>query len=345
MVIPAGTTPTLGAQFWDSAAVGYPGLNPEPGGTIGDITKAWVRFALTDASTSTAVGSATVQVADTVTLGDGIGSASVTSPFKSGADAVWQVTSSVVKDGTGAVPNLFYTAPADETGMIIFYVDTGQFATGGGTIGTGDQKSNFGFVARYKGSQPKGQVVFHFRGAYKGTDANFTVKSTALSGLAFSGASYPISSTLEGKCNIAIVDGKNNKLFSEGNWRFKATATDVDKGSGSDAFAITIWGKNNQLYRDVPATPLSGGNIVVHNPQDQVGGPVAGAARRQPDRARHTAHDASSALSAHVVSRQGRPRTGGTGEHESCATGGGPHRRSCRRPRAVGGDVGVRRLG
>ncbi len=267
MVIPAGTTPTLGAQFWDSAAAGYPGLNPEPGGTIGDITKAWVRFALTDALTSAAVGSATAQVADTVTLADGIGSASVTSPFKSGADAVWQVSSNVVKDGTGAVPNLFYTAPADQTGMIIFYVDTGQFATGGGTIATADQKSNFGFVARYKGSQPKGQVVFHFRGAYKGADADFTVKSTALSGLAFSGAGYPVSSTLEGKCNIAIVDGKNTKLFGDGNWRFKATATDVGTGSGSDAFAITIWDKNNQLYRIVPATPLSGGSVVVHNPK------------------------------------------------------------------------------
>jgi hypothetical protein len=267
VVIPAGTTyPTLGSQFWDSAAVGFPGLNPEPGGTIGDITKAWVRFGLTDAL-GPSIGAANAQVADTATLGDGIGSASIASPFKSSGDAVWMVTSRIVKDNTGAVPNLFYTAPVDATGMIIFYVDTGQFATGGGTIPDGDNKANFGFVARYKGSQPKGQMVYLFRGTYKGVDATFKIKNTALSGLAFSGTSYPVSATLAGKCNITIVDGKDNVLFSDGNWRFTAAATDVDKGSGSDAFAITIWNKNNELYKSVPATPLSGGNITIHNPK------------------------------------------------------------------------------
>jgi hypothetical protein len=270
VVIPAGTTPTLGSQFWDSAAVGFPGLNPEPGGTIGDITKAWVHFALTDASTSSVVGAANAQVADTATPGDGIGSASVASPLKSSDDAVWMVTSSIVKDGTGATPNLFYTAPVDETGMIIFYVDTGQFATGGGTIPTGDMKSNFGFVARLnKGSQPKGQVVFQFRGTYGGADATFKIKSNALTGLAFSGTRYPISATLSGKCTISIADGQGGTKFNEGNWRFTAAATDVDKGSGSDSFAITIWDKNNELYKRVPATPLSGGNITIHNPKSK----------------------------------------------------------------------------
>ena len=269
VAIPAGTTPTLGSQFWDSAAVGYPGLNPEPGGTIGDITKAWVHFALMDAS-GPSIGIANAQVADTATLGDGIGSASITSPFKSSGDAVWLVTSSIVKDGTGATPNLYYTAPADETGMIIFYVDTGQFATGGGTIPTGDKKSNFGFVARYnKGGAPKGQVVYLFRGTYNGADATFKVKSTSVTGLAFSGTDYPITSTLAGKCNITIVDGKDRTLFNDGNWRYTASATDVDKGSGSDAFAITIWDKNNQLYKSVPTTPLSGGNITIHNPKSK----------------------------------------------------------------------------
>jgi Zinc carboxypeptidase len=270
VVIPAGTTPVLGSQLWDSAAVGFPGLNPEPGGTIGDITKAWVHFALTDAATSSTVGAANAQVTDTATPGDGIGSASVASPFKSSGDAVWMVASSIVKDATGATPNLYYMAPVDQTGMIIFYVDTGQFATGGGTIPTGDQKSNFGFVARLnKGGQAKGQVVFQFRGTYDGADAIFMIKSTALSGLAFSGTSYPISSTLAGKCNITIVDDQNKTRFSDGNWRFTATATDVDKGSGSDAFAITIWDKNNELYRSVPATPLSGGNVTIHNPKSK----------------------------------------------------------------------------
>ena len=97
VVIPAGTTPTLGSQFWDSAAIGFPGLNPEPGGTIGDITKAWVHFALTDTA-GPSIGAANARVADTATLADGIGTGSIASPFRSSGDAVWMVTSSIVKD-------------------------------------------------------------------------------------------------------------------------------------------------------------------------------------------------------------------------------------------------------
>ncbi len=268
-VIPAGATPTLGAQFWDSAAAGFPGLNPEPGGTIGDITRAWVGFAVKNIAGSP-IGSVNAQVADTATLGDGIGSASIASPWKSSTDAVWEVTSSVVRDKTGATPNLFYAAPADPSGMIVFYVDTGQFATGGGTIPEGATKANFGFVARYnKNGRPQGQVVYLFRGVYDGVDATFKIKSNALSGLAFSGKSYPISATLAGSCSITVVDGKDNVLFGDGNWRFTATVTDTDRnpGTGSDSFAITIWNKDNQLYKKVPATLLSGGNIMVKNPR------------------------------------------------------------------------------
>ncbi len=267
VAIPAGTTPTLGAQFWDSAAAGFPGPNPESGGTKGDMTQAWVRFAVTSASGST-IGTAQARVADTGTVGDGIGSASLVSPYKSSSDAVWLVTSSIVKDSTGATPNLFYAAPVDETGLLIFYADTGQYATGGGTVPDGASKANFGFVARYnKSGNPQGQVVYLFRGTYKGVPATFKIKSNSLDGLAFSGTSYPVSATLSGKCSISIVDSRDAVLFGEGNWRFTSSVTDVDKGAGSDAFSVTIWNKDNELYKKMPSTALAGGSIVIHNPK------------------------------------------------------------------------------
>jgi hypothetical protein len=267
VAIPAGTTPTLGTQFWDSAAAGFPGSGAETAGTIGDITKAWVNFTVAS-STGSAIGSANAQVADTGTAGDGIGTASMASPYKSNSDAVWLVTSSVVKNDTGAVPNLFYTAPADETGLIVFYVDTGQYATGGGNVPDGNAKANFGFVARYnKSGSPQGQVVFLWRGTYKGVPATFKIKSNSLAGLAFSGTTYPVTSTLGGKCSLTVVDSKDAVLFSEGNWRFTSAVTDVDTGGGADSFSISIWNKSNELYKKVPPTALGGGGIVIHNPK------------------------------------------------------------------------------
>jgi len=267
------TQPTLSVQVWDSAAAGYTGANPEPGGTIGDIRNIWVAF-----NVKTCIGGSSVgvtkyaQVVDTGTSGDGIGTASVTFPYTSSSETIWCVTASVVANASGDTPNLFYSAPPDISGIIAFYQDTGQFVTGGGTIpdAANGTKSNFGFVARYnKTGKPQGQMVYVFRGKYNGVDATFTIKSNALTGLSFTGSTYPISATLTGGANITVVDRSGNVLFSEGSWRFAATVTDTNanSGIGQDKFAITIWDKSNQLYRNVPATLLSGGNVVVHNPK------------------------------------------------------------------------------
>jgi len=182
------------------------------------------------------------------------------------------VTASIVANGSGGTPNLFYTAPIDTSGIIAFYQDTGQFVTGGGTIPeTGNVKrSNFGFVARYnKSGKAQGQMVYLFRAPYNGVDAVYKIKSNALTGLSFSGTTYPISATLAGGANITITNNAGAVLFSEGSWRFTATVTDTNanSGIGQDGFSITIWDKNNQIYKTVPATLLSGGNVVIHNPK------------------------------------------------------------------------------
>lgn len=278
--IPIKTKPTLGVQFWDSAAPGFPGLNPEPGGTVGDITKAWVRFDVRDA-TDTPVGSPMFgQITDTGAAGDGIGSYSVTLPQTSTEETVWLVTSTLVADGSGAMPNLFYDAPVDDTGVIAFCENTGQFALGAGKIPDGADKARFGFVARNdRKNKPKGQLVYVYDGTYNGKKAVFTIRSTGLTGVAFTGSSYPISATISGKASIRVMESPTRKsgffwwlkkpLFSATNWRFTAKVTDTaaKPSKGSDSFAISIWTAKNELYKNVPATPLSSGMITIVNPR------------------------------------------------------------------------------
>ena len=280
--IAINTMPTLGTQFWDSAAVGYPGLNPEPGGTIGDITKGWVRFDVRDLNDVPIGAPVFGQIADTGTVGDGIGSFSAQFSRKSSTETVWLVTTTLVANGNGDTPNLFYDAPIDDTGVIAIYQDTGQFATGGGTIPDGAGKANLGFVARYdRKGKPSGQLVYEYTGMYNGKKATFTIRSSGLTGLAFSGTTYPVSATIAGKASITIVEcslhshhgfgWRNKVLFSARDWRFAAQATDTQAkpSRGADAFAISIWNKNNELYKSVPATALSCGNITIRNPKSK----------------------------------------------------------------------------
>ena len=128
-------------------------------------------------------------------------------------------------------------------------------------------KSNFGFVARYnKKGKPQGQMVYIWPAQYNGVDAIYRIKSNALTGLSFNGATYSISATLAGGANITITDLNGDLLFGDGNWRFVATVTDANLKTG-DKFAITIWDKQNQLYKTVATTLLAGGNVVIHNPK------------------------------------------------------------------------------
>jgi hypothetical protein len=111
-------------------------------------------------------------------------------------------------------------------------------------------------------------MVYVYRGLYNGVAADFIIKSNSLTALRFSGTQYPISALLEGKCNIQINRAKDGaSLYSDGNGTFSATATDSGQSSGigADSFAITVYDKNGTVYKTVPTTILSGGNVVVHN--------------------------------------------------------------------------------
>jgi uncharacterized repeat protein (TIGR01451 family) len=269
-----GTNINLRATVWDSAASGYPvppGLNPEPGGTIGDITKMWVEFDIYTGG-SCLSGSPTsppiVQVADVGTLGDGIGAASTT--FTSSSDGAYCVIPKVVASGGGT--NQFYSVPNGDAAGFAFYTPTGQYATGGGWVpdaSSSNGKGNFGFNARYNNSnKPQGQMVYVWRGTYNGVAADFVIKSNSLTALSFSGTTFPISATLQGKATIQVNRASDGmQLYSDGNATFTATASDSGKSSGigSDSFALTVYDKTPVLYKSVPTTLLGGGNVVEHS--------------------------------------------------------------------------------
>jgi hypothetical protein len=264
-----GTTLNLRATVWDSAAAGYPGVNPETGAnaTIGDITKMWIAFDIYPAGScgSGAPSTLYAQVGLTSTAGVGIAASTLSST----TEVSYCVVSRLVAGSAGG-PNQFYTAPAAETAGVDFYVNSGQFATGGGWVNDpSGSHGNFGFNARYNSTgSPKGQMVYIYRALYNGVPADFIIKSNALSALQFTGTTYPISSTLQGKANVQVNRASDGySLFSAGNYTFSATVTDSGQnGTGGKQFSLIVYDSSGAPYHSVPAgTPLQGGNVVVHS--------------------------------------------------------------------------------
>lgn len=264
-----GSELNLRATVWDNAASGYPGINVEtvPGATTGDLSRVWVAFDLyPDQSCLTGVPTTLyTQASDTGIAGDGIGTASTT--FTAASEASYCVVARLVagpEDGT----NAWYTADNAETALLVFYENSGQFATGGGWVDDpGGSKGNFGFTARYlKKGQVQGHAAYVYRGVYQGEQADFIIKSNALNGLAFGGVSYPIPVTLQGKCTLQINRSSDGSLlYSEGNATFQVMVVDSgDNSAGGDTFSIVVYDRNGVTYKEVPTSPLGGGNVVIH---------------------------------------------------------------------------------
>jgi hypothetical protein len=266
---------TLQATVSDSAAAGYLGINPEsgPSATIGDITKMWIEFDIYQASscgTGSPVASPRAQVFETGTLGDGIGTASMT--YTSATEATYCVIARLVA-GSGGGLNQWYVTPDAQTASIAFFQNAGEFATGGGWIvDPAGSHGNFANNARYgKKSAPTGQMVYVWRGTYLSVPADFIIKSTSqgLTALSFSqtAGTYPNSVLMQGGCVLQIIAESNGAtLWSDGNATFTLTATDSgqNSGIGVDNFQLNVFDKNNILYKSVPRTLLSGGDIVIH---------------------------------------------------------------------------------
>jgi hypothetical protein len=265
-----GTNLSLRATVWDSAASGFPGTptGPVPDTTIGDITKIWIAFDVYPAGSCGSGTPATTyaQVSDTGTAGDGIGTASAA--YTSSSEASYCVVSRLVASASGGA-NQWYQAPTAEAAGIDFYVNSGKFATGGGWVNDPNgSKGNYGFNARYNNSgKPQGQFVYVYRGTYNGVAADFIIKSNAITALAFVGSNYPITSTLQGKASIQINRASDGAQLSiDGNATFTATVLDSGQSSGigADSLALIVYDKNGVTYKNVAATLLGGGNVVIH---------------------------------------------------------------------------------
>jgi hypothetical protein len=175
--------------------------------------------------------------------------------------------------GSGGGVNQYYQALDAMSSVVTFYNNTGQFVTGGGWINDPNttMHGNFGFNARYnKSGQPQGQFVYVWRGTYNGVAADFILKSNALSALGFTqtagGNGYPMTATLQGKCNIQINRASDGtSLASEGNDTFIATATDsgLPSSNSGDALKLTLTG-SSLTTKSFNSLPLQGGNVVMH---------------------------------------------------------------------------------
>jgi hypothetical protein len=264
------TNLTLEATVKDSAAAGYVGPRAEPGGTVGDITKMWIRFDIytgTTCGTGTPLTSKYAQVTDTGTAGDGVGTARTT--YTSTTESSYCVIPRLVASTSGGT-NVWYAAPEAEGAVITFYNNSGQFVTGGGWItDPSSNHGNFGFNARYnKNGQAQGQMVYVYRDLYNGVPATFVIKSNALTALGFTGITYPIKANLQGKANISITSNSDGAiLLSEGNATFDATVTDSGQSSGIglDDYSLTVTRSGGTTpFKYVPRTLLKGGNVVIH---------------------------------------------------------------------------------
>jgi len=213
------------------------------------------------------------QVIDSGTIGDGIGTATET--LTSSSETTYCVIASlapVANGGGPPTPNQFYTAEQSLPVGLAFYVNTGQFVTAGGWIyDPNPNHGNFGLNARNnKNGQAQGQMVYVYRGLYNGVAANYIIKSNSLTNFGIasgSGGAYPMTATLQGKCNLQINRASDGLvLFSEGNATFSATTVDTNQnsGSGSESFAVTVYDKNAVPYKSVVQSFLQGGNVVVH---------------------------------------------------------------------------------
>jgi hypothetical protein len=174
--------------------------------------------------------------------------------------------------------NQYWTANPIGIGVLNIVVPANeQQSSGGGWVSDAastNGKANFGFnvKAARKGEQVKGNLTLVFRG----TDGfNYIVKSNAwqdgyLQFFAEPGVSPAVytRSGIKGRGNVQKVDPATGQtVASLGNYSFEVFTMDGDllTPRQSDAFSITVWDSNDQVWHQVgsrtsPVT-LGGGNI------------------------------------------------------------------------------------
>jgi hypothetical protein len=261
-IAPVGTALALRSTAFDSAAAGFPFGGSDA--TLGDIARTWIAFdALSGSDCGSLASTRTGKVEDGTPADDGIGTASAT--LTSSTETVLCISSRLVGSSAGAV-SPFYAAPGTLPIPVAFYENTGQFVTGGGWVDDpSGGKGHFAFNGRPGKRSPSGQVVYNWLGEHEGQPAMYRIKSNALSGLRFSGRSYPVTATLEGKANLLVTRLSDGAvLYSDGAATMTAGATDTNKGATPDSFSLSVFAKSGVHLKSVPTVALRGGQVVVH---------------------------------------------------------------------------------
>jgi hypothetical protein len=202
-------------------------------GSLGNITKMWVRFEVVPNCTGSAM-SLYAPVIDTGATGDGVGTASIGYVVSGTQDTTVCLTMSVVAGQQQPCGErlLHGRSSAGDRDLLPQHRSVRHRRRLDRSPRQHHGKSNFGFNARFKNKQAQGQMVYVWRGSYNGVAANYMVKSNCLSTLGFTSNpatvnGYPMEATLTGRCTIQISRAKAGyQLASVGNVGFMATATD-----------------------------------------------------------------------------------------------------------------------
>ncbi len=154
----------------------------------------------------------------------------------------------------------------DAEALLVVYDPSAGFATGGGWIIpglepgdilpeiTGEDKANFGFVAKYKrrANAPEGQLEFHDR------VGDFNLHSTELHWMV-------INNDWAKFQGYATINLHPDELFY-----FRVDARDANSNGGNqpDSFILKVWAADQDPHLDDPVYRVSGdlmgGNVVIH---------------------------------------------------------------------------------
>ncbi len=260
----AGSNVALRATAYDSAAASYTGPQPEPGGTIGDITRMRVAFDVYSAATclsGSPVATLAATVVDTGVAGDGVGTATAT--WNNVGEGSYCVVPRLI-GATTSSPNGYYAAPPALPGGLGVFRPASGHATGGGWIQLETGRAAFGFNAKVDRNGAKGQLVLMLRTTYGGRQAILMLKSNAFESFTVDGRSFPIAGVLKGRGTIRYIAADTGAtLFESGNAAW--TASIVDGGSNrTDSFGIRILDKVGALVVDLGLTAVAGGSVMIH---------------------------------------------------------------------------------
>jgi hypothetical protein len=131
--------------------------------------------------------------------------------------------------------------------------------TGGGWIYDDDgRKGNFGFNVKYKkNGLPGGQSIY----VYRVDGWEYIIKSNAWTGMAI----QEDWAFFEGKCTVQMFNTETGELvWAEGNYQFRVDVWGLDDDGGIDEYKICVLDKDGIVYYAAGATPIGGGNIIIH---------------------------------------------------------------------------------